>query len=175
MHEFVAAQAGIAPHRFYTDPDVMVRAMLQGQADYGLDTPNMSSDTYNIEAEALGQKLLYTSAGMPDVDRSAPLIGEKADLRRIKTPDFDKAGRCAVVMERHALFHKLTGLQPTLSFTAPFSLAANVRGIEQLLVDIYTDPDFARSLLERLTDDVLAPVDHVPERALAAGHIRPRR
>lgn len=36
-------------------------------------------------------------------------------------------------------------------------LAANIRGIEHLLGDIYDDLDFVRSLLEQLTEDVLAP------------------
>jgi hypothetical protein len=44
-----------------------------------------------------------------------------------------------------------------LSFCAPFSLAAHIRGIEPLLMDIDSDPDFARSLFDRLTEDVLAP------------------
>jgi len=57
----------------------------------------------------------------------------------------------------HALFRRLTGIEPGLSFCAPFTLATNLRGIEQFLVDIYTDPDFARDLLARITDEVLGP------------------
>ena len=57
----------------------------------------------------------------------------------------------------NAFFKELTGLEPTLSFCAPFSLAANLRGIEQLLLDMHEDPDFARGLMEAITDEVLAP------------------
>ncbi len=39
-----------------------------------------------------------------------------------------------------SLFRELTGLEPTLGFTAPFTLAASLRGIEQLILDIYADP-----------------------------------
>ena len=157
MHEFVAAQAGIPAERFYSDASVMVPAMLQAQADAGLDVANITYDIYNIEAEALGQKLLLSETGMLEIDRSAPLIRDRADLACIRTPDFARSGRFTAVLDRYAVFHKLTGLQPTLGFCGPFTLAANLRGIEQLLIDIYADPDFAASLLERLTNEVLAP------------------
>lgn len=157
MHEFVAAQMGIDPRTFYNDPTVMVPAMLAVQAAFGLDVASITYDVYNIEAEALGQRLLLTDAAMPDIDRSLPLIKDRDDLRLIKTPDFANSGRFAVVLERHSIFNRLTGLQPTLSFCAPFSLAANIRGIEQLLTDVYTDPPFAAHLLDLVTNDVLAP------------------
>ena len=49
------------------------------------------------------------------------------------------------------------GINGTPGFCAPFSLAANIRGVEPLLMDIYTDPEFARELFDRLTDEVLIP------------------
>lgn len=157
MHEFVAAQAGIRARRFLSDAMIMVPAMLQTQVAYGLDVANVTYDIYNSEAEALGQKLLLSEDGMLEIDRSQPLIREKGDLARIATPDFATAGRCAAVIDRFTLYSRLTGLQPALGFCGPFTLAANLRGIEQLLVDIYTDPAFAAALLARLTDDVIAP------------------
>lgn len=157
IHEFVAAQLKIPGEIFYTRPEIMVPAMLEVQAEYGLDVPSITYDVYNIEAEALGQRLIFTDANMADVDRSTPLIGDRADLEKLKTPDFDSAGRCARVIEIHALFKKLTGREPTLRFSAPFSLVANLRGIEQCVIDLQSDPDFARELFQRVTDQVLAP------------------
>lgn len=62
-----------------------------------------------------------------------------------------------MVIEMMEYFQRLTGLAPGVWFCAPLTLAANVRGIEQFLIDIYTQPAFARDLLERLTEDVIAP------------------
>jgi len=56
-----------------------------------------------------------------------------------------------------SLFRDLTGIEPTLSFCAPFTLAANLIGIERLLLAIYAEPDLARELLNRVTEQVLAP------------------
>jgi uroporphyrinogen-III decarboxylase len=75
----------------------------------------------------------------------------------VKTPRFDAAGRFRQVIDMLVIYQDLTGLTPPLSFCAPFSLAANLYGIERLLVAIYQDPGFARSLFERLTEEVLAP------------------
>ena len=157
LHEYAAAHFGIPGDVFYTHPDVMVPAILEAQKGLGLDVASLTFDVYNIEAEGLGQKLSFSDAYMPDIDRQQPLVRDRADLARIKTPDFDSAGRFTQVIEMHALFRKLTGIEPTLSFCAPFTLAANLYGIERLLLAIYYEPDFVSELFRRITDQVLAP------------------
>ena len=157
MHEFVAAELGIPRRDFFTNPNISVPAILEVQSRYGLDVASVTYDVYNIEAEALGQLIRWTESGMPDLDRNAPRIRNKEDLTRIRTPDFDAVPACRRVLAMHALFRSLTGIEPGLSFCAPFTLATNLRGIEQLLLDIYAEPDFARELLHRLTEEVLAP------------------
>jgi hypothetical protein len=157
MHEFAARQAGIPGEVFYYRPEIMVPAMLKVQAEYGLDAATLTYDVYNIEAEGLGQKLLHSAANMPDIDRSRPLIHAADDLDLIKTPHFDSAGRFRRIIDMLGIYQDLTGLLPPLSFCAPFSLAANLYGIERLLIAIYQDPGFARGLFERITGEVLAP------------------
>ncbi len=158
LHEFAAAQTGVPPKKFYTDPETLVSNSLEVMETYGIDVPVLDYDVYNIEAEALGQEVIWSETAMPDVDRTKPLIQDKSDLKKIRTPDFEHDGRFPVVLEMNRLFLEMTGgIEPTLGFCAPFSLAANIRGIEQLLIDIYVDPEFARELFERVTDAVLIP------------------
>ena len=158
MHEFVLHELNADPRQFYTDPELLVRGTLEVMEAYGIDVPVLDYDSYNIEAEALGQEIIYPQDGMPDVDRTKPLIREKADLEKIQLPNFEKDGRFPAVLEMNRLFCEMAGgLEGTPCFCAPFSLAANIRGIEQLLMDMYLDPEFARELLDRVTDDVLIP------------------
>lgn len=157
LHEFAMKELGLSAREFYTRPEILVPAVLEITARYGIDVAFVDYDVYNIEAEALGQRVIFSDEHMPDVDRSAPLIRGRDDLAKIKTPDFDAEGRFSQVVEMGLIFKRLTGVEPSLQFCAPFSLAANIRGIEQLLLDIYTDPDFARELFHRLTEEVLAP------------------
>ncbi len=158
MHEFVMHELGVPAREFYTSPELLAAGTLEIMEKYGIDVPVLDYDVYNIEAEALGQPIVYSDEHMPDVDRTQPLIQDREDVRKIKTPDFDSVGRFPQVLEMNTIFRKLIGGVPhTLRFCAPFSLAANIRGIEQLLVDMYDAPDFARSLLDRITEEVLAP------------------
>ncbi len=157
MHEFVAEQCGIPRREFFGRPELLVSATLDVQARFGLDVPAITYDVYNIEAEALGQEIQWGEAGMPDIDRTAPLIRDRSDLSRIRTPDFDSQPACRRVLEMHAHFRRLTGIEHGLSFCAPFTLATNLRGIEPFLLDVRTEPGFARELLSRITEDVLAP------------------
>jgi uroporphyrinogen-III decarboxylase len=155
IHESVRKELGVSAKEFYTTPDILVPGVLEITEQYGLDVPFADYDVYNIEAEALGQEVVYSESHVPDVDRTRPLIRDRSDLSKIRTPDFDSDARFPQVLEMNFLFKELTGIEPTLQFCAPFSLAANLRGIEQLLMDIYTDPDFARSLFDRLTEEVM--------------------
>jgi uroporphyrinogen-III decarboxylase len=157
LHEFAAEYLGIPRREFFSRPDLSVSAQLQIERDFGIDVASVTFDVYNIEAEALGQELVWMDGGMPDVDRTRPLVRDRSDLARLRTPDFETAGRFPQVIRMNSLFKELTGLEPTLSFCAPFSLAANLRGIERLLLDLYEDPDFARGLFKAITDEVLAP------------------
>jgi uroporphyrinogen-III decarboxylase len=157
MHEFALRELGVGAKEFYTNADVLVPGSLEISQRYGIDVAFIDYDVYNIEAEALGQRIVYSDEHMPDVDRGAPLIRGPDDLRKIRTPDFSSEGRFTVVIKAHSLYKKLTGVEPSMQFCAPFSLAANIRGIEQLVLDIYTAPAFARTLFERLTEEVIAP------------------
>jgi len=174
IHEFVAHNRKIPNHVFYCQPQVMVPAMLEVQAEVGLDVATLTYDIYNIEAQGLGQKIILSDQHTPDIDRSQPLVKDEADLRLVRTPDFASQGRFSMVVESLLLFQKLTGVQPALRFCAPFSLAANIRGIEQFILDIYERPVFARELLRRVTEEVLAPFllfqkAHLPTAETALG------
>jgi len=124
---------------------------------YGIDVPSVDLDTYNIEAEAIGQKIRFHDDIMPDIDRSHPLIRETSDIKKIVTPDFDTAGRCPLVVDMYTVFERLTRVRASMAFCAPFSLAANIRGIEPLIMDMCLNPSFAHELMTRVTEELLIP------------------
>lgn len=158
MHEFAMKELGIPAKKFYTTPAILTAGTLEIQERYGIDVPVLDYDVYNIEAEALGQEIKYSDHDMPDVDRNRPLIRDRDDLKKIRTPNFDSDGRFSNVIEMNRIFRKLIGgAEITTRICAPFSLAASIRGLEQLFMDIYGDPDFTKSLFDRIVEEVLAP------------------
>jgi len=156
-HDHSARLAGVPFRRFYTDSDLFTQVQFLVTEYYGFDAPNDSWDMYNIEAEALGQKMIYTDYAMPDIDRRQPLIREPADLDRLRIPDPHRSGRMPYIHRINRLYMERTGRPARVYFCAPFSLALNIRGYVPFVKDMKTDPAFAHRLLGFLCEQVLAP------------------
>ena len=156
INEHVVKLYGADMREAYTNAAKFVEMNLAVFEYYRLDLPGFYYDIYNIEAEALGQRMNWEPNRMPDIDRQNPLIRAHSDLDRLRPPDFKKSGRMPFVLEVMRRCYGL-GLPVRIRFCSPFSLAVNVRGIENLLMDILTSPRFAHRLLSFLTDEVLIP------------------
>jgi len=85
--------AGVSSKRFFTDALAFTRIQLLVTEYYRLDVVSNFWDVYNIEAEALGQKVVYHPGGIPDTDRTKPLIRTPSDLDRIAPADPYHSGR----------------------------------------------------------------------------------
>jgi len=149
--------AGVSSKRFFTDAKTFARVQLLVTEYYRLDAVSNFWDVYNIEAEALGQKIVYHPGGIPDADRSQPLIREPSDLDRISPPDPYASGRMPWVREINKRYLEITGRLDRVYFSAPFSIAANIRGYENLVNDMFESPRFVHRLFEFLCDDVIVP------------------
>jgi uroporphyrinogen-III decarboxylase len=156
INEHVVKLCGGDMRQAYTDAEKFVEMNLAVFEYYRLDMPGFYYDIYNIEAEALGQRLTWEADRMPDIDRQNPLVREHSDLDRLRPPDFKRTARMPYVLEVMRRSYDL-GLPVRVRFCSPFTLAVNVRGIENLLMDILTAPRFAHRLLTFLTDEVLIP------------------
>lgn len=157
INDHAAFLAGVPSELFFTDAHVFTRIQLLVTEYYHLDTLSNFWDVYNVEAEALGQKIIYHPIGLPDIDRTRPLIETPSDLDHIHPPDPYKSGRLPWVHKVNTLFLELTGKLDRTYFTAPFSLAANIRGYENLMEDMFQRPAFAHRLFKFICDDVLSP------------------
>ena len=167
INDHAAFLSGVSAERFFTDADTFTRMQLLVTEYYRLDTLSNFWDVYNLEAEAMGQKVQFFPAGLPDIERSRPLIRRPSDLDRLHPPDPYKSGRMPWVQKINQNFLEATGTLDRVYFTAPFSLAANVRGYENLMEDMFQRPTFAHRLFAFLCDEVLVP--HLEALREAAG------
>jgi uroporphyrinogen-III decarboxylase len=149
--------AGISSKRFFTDAHTFARVQLLVTEYYQLDVLSKFWDVYNIEAEALGQKVVYPPGALPDIDRTRPLISTPSDLDRISPPDPYQSGRLPWIRQINKIFLETTGKLERVYFTAPFSIAANIRGYESLVMDMFERPRFVHRLFQFLSDQVIAP------------------
>ncbi len=174
IHQLAFKEMGVNARDFYSQARLMTLGALEIYQKYGLDLAIVDYDVYNVEAEALGQTMIWHDDGTPDTDPTKPLITGPEDLPKIKTPDFENDGRFAMIIEAHELYRRETGVEPVLQFCAPFSFAVNIRGFENLVMDMLMEPDFARHLFDRIIEEVLAPwilyqKKHFPNAASVSG------
>lgn len=157
INDHAAFLANVLSERFFTDAAVFVETQLRVTEYYQLDTLSNFWDVYNVEAEALGQKIVYYPDRLPDIDRTRPLIAQPLDLDRLRPPNPYKSGRLPWIQALNKAFLEMTGKLDRAYFTAPFSLAANIRGYENLMEDMFLRPAFAHRLFTFLCDEVLVP------------------
>jgi len=167
INDHSAFLSGVSSERFFTDADTFTQAQLLVTEYYKLDTLSNFWDVYNVEAEALGQKVVYYPDGLPDIDRNQFLLSQPSDLDRLQPPDPYKSGRMPWIQKLNNNFLEMTGILDRVYFTAPFSLSVNIRGYENLMEDMFLRPAFAHRLFKFLCDDVLVP--HIEALREAAG------
>ncbi len=157
INDHAAFLTGVSSEQFFTDADIFTQTQLLVTEYYKLDTLSNFWDVYNIEAEAMGQKIVYYPDSLPDIDRSQPLIAKPSDLDQLHPPNPYKSGRLPWIHKVNKNFLEMTGKLDRAYFTAPFSLAANIRGYQNLIEDMSMRPDFAHRLFKFICDEVLVP------------------
>ena len=141
---------------FKDDPVAMAECTLLVWEYTGIDLLVLNTDCYNFEVETLGGKLSFYEDHIPDVDRSELFIKDASDLGKIKFTGFE-GSRIPYLVEYCKAYKKYSGLDTVPSFSGPWSIAANLYGMENIIVDAVSDPEFVHELMSRLVQDFLIP------------------
>jgi uroporphyrinogen decarboxylase len=110
-------------------------------------------------AEAVGSRVFY-----PIEENTQYItdfaVKESADFARLEIPNPWKSGRLAIHLETlEILVDHIGNTVPVVSNIAgPFTTAANIRGTEDFLRDLYRNPEFAHQLLKFSLDSTIAYV-----------------
>jgi uroporphyrinogen-III decarboxylase len=143
--------------RFFHEPEMFIYASHHMATLSGFDGWSPVFDVFNIEAEALGQALIWRDGMEPWVDRDNPLLRERADLDRLAPPVPGRSGRMPFVIEVYCRFAEIIGVAPVCVCCSPFTLATHLRGLKPLIVDMYRDPSYVDRLLTFLCQQVVVP------------------
>lgn len=142
---------------FRDDPKAMAECTLLVWEYLRLDLLTANLDVYNFEGEAMGAKINFYKNNCPDFDRDSYFITGRDDLDKIKYKGLD-TGRFRYLIENSRAHKQYTGVDNFPIFSAPWTLAGNLYGIDNLVVDTVIDPDFVHELLRRIVDDFQAPM-----------------
>jgi len=112
-------------------------------------------DIYNLEAEAYGAEIVEPAgAGMPSFRDH--LCEDAEEICALTDFEVQTSGRLAMMIGAAAeLQARLPEADVKVPVSGPFSLAANLCGLENLLCDCMTDPKTVFQTLEKLTANQL--------------------
>lgn len=143
LHNFLVAsrEAGIPLERYLSDPEAAARAHLEAVEKYGYDCILIDFDTTML-AEAMGAQRDSTP-GQPG-HIAAPAIRSLEEAEKIVPADPERDGRIPALVEAVRIMAKRAGGEVAIRGNADqcaFSLAALLRGVQDFLVDLVTEPD----------------------------------
>jgi MtaA/CmuA family methyltransferase len=147
---------GIVFSRVHRDPELMAKAAGGMYREYGFECAVVPFDL-GVEAEALGAKMNYYD----DVEGLLyPTIKEKSVVSAddIKIPaDLKNAGRFPVVTAAIKALRRELGNEVAIGtyILGPFTLAGQVKELDQLFEESFLHPEETGRLLEKLSDYII--------------------
>jgi uroporphyrinogen decarboxylase len=143
LHNFLMAaeEAGIPLEKHLTDPEAAARAHILALEKYGYDCITIDLDTTML-AEAMGARRDCTP-GQPG-HLAAPAINSLEEVGKLKPADPLRDGRIPVLLEAVRILAREVGGRVAIRGNADqnaFALAALLRGMQDFLTDLASDPD----------------------------------
>jgi uroporphyrinogen-III decarboxylase len=94
---------------------------------------------------------------LPEINFINPLISEKGDLHKLRSPVSKNKSRFDFVLGVNKLFKSVTGITPRIRFCGPYSIAASLRGYSNLMTDMEDDKKYVKDLFDFLSYEVIIP------------------
>ena len=151
VYEHKARLIDRSPSEVCRDSKLLTESVL---AEYDIYRPDMLTvgiDIYSIEAEALGCGVFYpdTIDGVPSIENR--ILNSVAELQQLHPIDPQQSCRMPMMIEAACNVHQRLGSEVFVRacVSGPFTIAAELVGIEQLLMAMMLEPQSFDMLLER--------------------------
>jgi MtaA/CmuA family methyltransferase len=145
---FAADQLGVPYGLYARDYRTLVNAQILTAERFGFDHVSVISDPAR-EAADCGACVHYFDDQPPAIDEAASLLADKKRLASLKMPD-PSDGRMQDRLRAAALFREQVGGRLAIEgwIEGPCAEAADLRGINRLMLDFFDDPPFVKDLFE---------------------------
>lgn len=152
VHTALARLQGVRLGDYFTDAQTMARVIVSGARRFGFDGVQLTMGVAG-EAEALGANVEQPADGAPLV-KSHPLRDDPAALGRLREMDPAAGGRMPLYHAAVAEVVREIGDQVFVLSTlrGPLNIASQLRGVEDVLVDMIDDPDGLEHVLDFTTE-----------------------
>jgi MtaA/CmuA family methyltransferase len=146
---FAADQAGVKYGPYAADHRVLVESQLCTAEKFDFDYVSCISDPAR-EAADCGATVHFFDDQPPAIDETRALLADKKTLAGLKRPDPLGGGRMHDRVKAAGLFREKVGGGLLIEgwIEGPCAEAADLRGINTLMLDFYDDPAFVRDLFD---------------------------
>jgi MtaA/CmuA family methyltransferase len=140
--------AGVSYRDYASDHEVLAEAQVAVAEAFGFDHVSAISDPAR-EVSELGGAVAWFDDQPPAVVESSALLRDKARLKTLKQPDMAAPGRLRDRIEAVMRLRQMTGRTRVVEgwVEGPCAMAADLRGLNTLMLDFHDDPDFVGELL----------------------------
>ena len=146
----IAADAIKVPYKKYaTDGETLARGQTAIASEFDFDYVSAISDP-GVEAADCGAVIAYPDDAPPAVDEAASLLIEKSNLARLRAPEPVDGRRMSNRLAAVAALKRLAGSSKLIEgwIEGPCAEAADLRGINRLMLDFIDDPVFVEDLFD---------------------------
>jgi MtaA/CmuA family methyltransferase len=149
---FAARQIGIPYGRYALEHRVLAEAQIRTAEQFNLD--HVSAITETQEARDCGAAIQYFEDQPYAMDESHARLAEKTDLASLKPPDPLGGGAMHERVKAIELLKRAAGGDRIVEgwVEGACGAAADLRGINTLMLDFHDDPVFVRDLFEFVVD-----------------------
>ena len=146
---YAADHVGVKYGQYVTDFRTLVDGQIAIADAYDIDFVSCISDPAR-EAADCGAHVAMFDDQPPAIVETDALLADKDRLPRLSTPDPRTATRMSDRVRAAALFRQRVGDRKLIEgwIEGPVAEAADLRGINTLMMDFFDDPDFVRELFE---------------------------
>ena len=146
---FAADQIGVKYGKYATDYTLLVEGQIRTAEAFDFDYVSCISDPTR-EAADCGAQIQFFEDQPPAVDEVHALLADKKALAGLQIPDPLGDGRMHDRVKAAALFRERVGGEKLIEgwIEGPCAEAADLRGINRLMLDFYDDPAFVRDLFD---------------------------
>lgn len=154
---FAADQINVPYGRYAYDYRTLVEAQIRTAERFDFDYVSCISDPAR-EAADFGANVKRFDDQPPAIDETDALLADKSKLTGLKMPDPLGGGRMHDRVLAAGLFREKVGGQLLIEgwVEGPCAEAADLRGINSLMLDFYDDPAFVGDLFDLVVENALA-------------------
>lgn len=148
---FAARHAGVSFIDYTKDGSIMAEVQLKLAEDFGIDCLVTCSDPAREVADIAGEGSVdwLTDQG-PVINEGRAALSDKVLLKDFSLPDPLGGGRMHDRVKGIELMREKAGKEMSIVgwIEGPLALAQELRGLNNIMIDFFDDPDFVRDLLD---------------------------